>query len=118
MKTFDDSTTLEARLVLSPAALEELAERTARLLRDSFVPEMAFGQAFLSVPEAAALMRAKPQRIYDLLSSGRLTRYKDGRRVLLERSEILSYLSGGSREPLAPRLPPASQSRIRSGTRP
>ena len=50
----------------------------------------------LTVPEAAKRLRAKPQRVYDLLSDGRLTRHKDGSRVLVDRRELDAYL-GNSR---------------------
>jgi excisionase family DNA binding protein len=33
---------------------------------------------YLSVEEAAAFLRCNRQRVYDLLSSGRLTRFKEG----------------------------------------
>jgi excisionase family DNA binding protein len=43
---------------------------------------------YMSVEEAADYMRADRQRIYDLCSSGRLTRHKDGTRVLVRRDEV------------------------------
>jgi excisionase family DNA binding protein len=49
---------------------------------------------YLTVPEAAELMRASRGRIYDLLSQRRLTRHRDGTRVLLSREEIHRYLAG------------------------
>ncbi len=52
---------------------------------------------FLSIPEAAELLRAKRQRVDDLLSSDRLTRHKDGSRTLVSRAELLAYLNGGGR---------------------
>lgn len=52
---------------------------------------------YLTVREAADLLRAKPQRVYDLLSSGRLTRFKDGARVLVSRAELEAYLRGEAR---------------------
>ena len=42
----------------------------------------------LTVKQAAALIGAKPQRIYDLLSQRRLTRYKEGGRTLVSREEL------------------------------
>jgi excisionase family DNA binding protein len=50
---------------------------------------------FLTVNEAAQLLRCKPQRIYDLLSAHRLTRFKDGSRVLLSRAEVEAWVGGG-----------------------
>ena len=49
---------------------------------------------WLSVVEAAEFLRCKRQRIDDLLSQGRLTRYKDGSRVLLLRAEIDAHDPG------------------------
>jgi excisionase family DNA binding protein len=49
---------------------------------------------FLSVPEAAEFLRCNRQRVYDLLSARRLTRYKDGSRVLVKRAELLDHLKG------------------------
>jgi excisionase family DNA binding protein len=47
---------------------------------------------YLTVAEAAALLRCTRQRVYDVLSSGRLTRYRDGARVLLSRDEVEAHL--------------------------
>jgi excisionase family DNA binding protein len=49
---------------------------------------------FLTVGEAAAYLRSSRQRVYDLLSSRRLTRHKDGARVLISRAELDTYLGG------------------------
>jgi len=73
------------------AAIEALVdERVAKLLAEHDGVQAA--SEFLSVSEAAELLRAKPQRIYDLLSSGRLTRVKDGARVLVARAELETWL--------------------------
>jgi excisionase family DNA binding protein len=50
---------------------------------------------YLTVPEAAEYLRAKPQRVYDLLSDRRLTRHRDGARVLVSRDELDRYLDSG-----------------------
>src|SRR4051794_31122420 len=52
---------------------------------------------YLSVEEAAERMRCSRQRVYDLLSARRLSRYRDGSRVLVSRAELDSYLAGGGR---------------------
>jgi hypothetical protein len=73
--------------------IEELVERVAdrlaekleeRGLRhtDSSTPEL------LSVPEAAAVLRCKPQRVYDLRSAGRLPRTTEGARAVVRRSDL------------------------------
>ena len=41
---------------------------------------------WLTVQDAAAYLRCKPKRIYDLSESGRLRTAKDGRRSLFRRS--------------------------------
>jgi excisionase family DNA binding protein len=86
--------------VLAPellTALEQLVEeRVDERLQVLSAKRMAARQRpeLLSVPEAAELLRCERQRIYDLLSSGRLTRLKDGARVLVRRSEIERHLAG------------------------
>ena len=49
---------------------------------------------WLTVDEAAAHIGARPQRIYDLRSAGRLPRTGDGSRVLVRRSDLDDYLAG------------------------
>jgi excisionase family DNA binding protein len=70
---------------------------------------------YLTVAEAAAYLRAKPQRVYDLLSARQLSRHKDGRRVLISRAELDNYLAGIGSSRVAPALPPISQGRLRRG---
>jgi excisionase family DNA binding protein len=50
---------------------------------------------YLTIPEAAELLRCKRQRIYDLLSQRRIPRVKDGTRTLLRRSDLDAYLADG-----------------------
>lgn len=49
----------------------------------------------MTIPEAATHLRCSRQRIDDLLSQRRLTRVKDGRRTLVRREEIETYLASG-----------------------
>jgi len=93
------SVPLEVALVLPDGFVEAVAQRVAELLRVEQRPS-----EFLTVAEAAELLRARPQRVYDLLSSRRLTRFKDGSRVLVSRAEIVAHL-----------LPPDSPGRMSSG---
>ena len=69
---------------------------------------------YCTVPEAAEILRAKRQRVDDLLSAGKLTRYKDGGRTLLLRAEVERYVaeSGRRGDTLMTR---ATESRSRSG---
>jgi excisionase family DNA binding protein len=48
---------------------------------------------YLTVAEAADYLRCSKQRVYDLLSSRRLSKKKDGSRVLVERESIHAYLA-------------------------
>jgi excisionase family DNA binding protein len=47
---------------------------------------------YLTVPEAAVLLRCKRQRIDDLLSQGRLQRVKEGGRTLVRRDDVAKHL--------------------------
>jgi excisionase family DNA binding protein len=55
------------------------------------------GSPYMTVPQAAAYIRKKPQRIYDLVSDGRLRRYKDGSTLLVRRDDLDAHLSNGGR---------------------
>jgi excisionase family DNA binding protein len=82
---------------LPPEALETIADRAARILEErSSSTAAAIERRYLNVPEAADYLRSSRQRVYDLLSSGRLRRYKDGSRVLVSRAELDAYLSDGA----------------------
>jgi len=75
--------------------VEAIALRAAEIvLERSVAQSRATSSPYLTVREAAEYLRAKPQRIYDLLSSRRLTRYKDGSRVLVSRAELDANLAG------------------------
>jgi excisionase family DNA binding protein len=93
--------------------LEAIAARAAQLVLERVQPAPGPVSAYLSVDEAAELLRAKPQRVYDLLSARRLTRFKDGARVLVSRTELENYLAGR----VAPVLPPAPRSRTATRVR-
>ena len=58
-----------------PAELvEEIAQRAAAIALERLRQQAEASPRLLTVPEAAELLRARPQRVYDLLSDGRLTR--------------------------------------------
>jgi excisionase family DNA binding protein len=101
-------------VVLSEALVTELAERVTEHVLEQVGAQLAAltHSPYLTVTEAAEHLRAKPQRVYDLLSSGRLRRYKDGSRVLVSRAEIDAYLSGSGPNRVAPALPHSPQRRI------
>jgi excisionase family DNA binding protein len=73
-------------LELPDAALDELVERVAALVLERHKPQER--RPYMSVSEAAAFLRAKPQRVHDLLSARKLTRFKDGSRTLILRAEL------------------------------
>jgi excisionase family DNA binding protein len=55
----------------------------------------AAGDGWLDVAGAAAYMACKPQRVYDLVSAGRLRVAKDGARSVFRREWLDAYLLGG-----------------------
>ena len=74
---------------LAPETLAALAELLAPYLPQPAAPEAS---PYLTVTEAAAYLRSRRQRVYDLLSSRRLPRIKDGSRVLIRRADLDAYL--------------------------
>jgi excisionase family DNA binding protein len=80
------------RLEVPPELVDAIAARAAELVFERLAADVARDSKYVTVAEAAAILRAKPQRVYDLLSDGRLTRHKDGSRVLVDRRELDGYL--------------------------
>lgn len=96
---------IELRAQLPDDVLEAVARRAAEIVLERLPADRNGPESeFLSVAEAAELLRSSRQRVYDLLSDGRLTRHKDGSRVLVERAELVAHLR-----------PTASRGRTRSG---
>lgn len=86
--------TVEPVTVTIPAAtIETIAARAAELVLAELGSRRASSAEYLTVAETADYLRCSPQRVYDLLSSRRLRRHKDGRRVLVPRHELDMYLS-------------------------
>jgi excisionase family DNA binding protein len=82
-------------LVVPPELVEQVAERAAQLVLESLHDDHgAATSPYVTIPEAAELLRAKRHRIDDLLSTGKLTRIKDGSRTLIGRKEVEDYLAG------------------------
>jgi excisionase family DNA binding protein len=69
---------------------ERVEERIAAMLATSSKPT----SPYMTVDEAARYIGAHRQRIYDLRSSGRLSRIGDGSRALVSRDELDEYLNG------------------------
>lgn len=78
---------------LSDEAIERIAARAAEVAV-ARLGAAAETSRYLSVPEAAELLRCKGQRVHDLLSQRRLTRVKDGHRTLILRAEVEAYQQG------------------------
>jgi len=93
---------------------ERIAERAAEMVLARLAQDAAVSP-YLTVAEAAEYLRAKPQRVYDLLSARRLSRHKDGRRVLVSRAEIDAYLVQAASSRIAPALPPVRRGRLPKG---
>jgi excisionase family DNA binding protein len=82
----------ELTLQLPPELIDAIAERAARLVLETLNDQRPLASPYLTIPEAAAYARCKRQRIDDLLSARRLTRYKDGRRTLILKAELDAWL--------------------------
>jgi excisionase family DNA binding protein len=85
--------------------VEAIARRAAELVLEQLEERGARGPELLTVPEAAELLRCKPQRIYELISDGRLAGVMDGGRRLIRRVDVDAHLG------LAEALPPALRRR-------
>jgi excisionase family DNA binding protein len=99
-------------LVLPEEAFERIAERAAAMVLERLPGDGVAASPYVNVVEAAEYLRAKPQRVYDLLSSGRLTRHKDGRRVLILRAELDAHAA----EQLPRRCPHACKPALRKSS--
>jgi len=76
-------------LSLPDSLIEEVARRAAVLVLDTLETHREKESPYMTIPEAAAYLRCKGrQRVDDLLSARRLTRYKDGGRTLVLRAEL------------------------------
>lgn len=77
----------------------ELDDHTLAVLAEQLEPYLAHraptDDPWLSIEEAAGRARCAKQRIYDLLSQGRLKGGRDGTRRLIRRSELDAYLESG-----------------------
>lgn len=89
---------MNALAVAVIAALDDEAlDALAELLRPRLGLEQNGRCRWMTVPEAAEYIRAKPQRVYDLISQGRLPAGRDGTRRLLARDDLDSYLEAARR---------------------
>jgi excisionase family DNA binding protein len=83
------------------AFLAELSDEDLAVLAARLAPLIGAGEAgpepWLTVADAAGYLRCQPQRIYNLVSQGRLQHAKDGSRVLFRRSWLDEWVSGGAK---------------------
>ncbi|MDP9256868.1 MAG: helix-turn-helix domain-containing protein [Actinomycetota bacterium] len=85
-------------ITVPPELEERIAQRAAAIVLER-LERSENGSApspYLSISEAADYARCDRQRIYDLRSSGRLSRIGDGTRALVLRAELDEYLGEGS----------------------
>jgi excisionase family DNA binding protein len=80
--------------VCPSALVEAVAVRAAEIVLTqlSDEPTTKAASPHMTIPEAAQYLRCGRQRIDNLLSTRRLSRIKDGRRTLIDRSEVEKYL--------------------------
>lgn len=84
---------MNVSVALPPEALDEIVERvTERVLASLPDRDPSPPSPYMTIPEAAEFLRCSRQRIDDLLSSKRLTRFKDGSRTLVSRPEIEEHV--------------------------
>jgi excisionase family DNA binding protein len=86
---------VDLRLTLTGDQLAVLAEQVADVLEGRQAGAAPAAARWLSIDEAADYIRASRQRIYDLRSSGRLSRTGDGGRAVVDRAELDRLLERG-----------------------
>jgi len=86
---------MDAGVSVAVPSAEEFAlleRRVAELEQRVATAALTEPSPYMTIPEAAELLRCSRQRIDDLLSQRRLNRHKDGARTLVSRAEIEGYL--------------------------
>lgn len=89
-------------LELPPSVIEAIAQRVAPMVAELICREGSTSESeFLSVEEAADLMRSTPGRVRNLITSGQLVPDAyNGRRPLLSRVQVRAWM--GTIDTLAP----------------
>ena len=89
-------TVLDRELALSMLAAIREDPKLAAQLSDLLAPHIEFQiddpDQWMNAQSAAAHIDAPRSRIYELVESGRLPSTKDGRRLLVRRSDLDAYL--------------------------
>ncbi len=81
---------IELTVRLNDEQLAEIARHAAALIPN----DTDDASPWLNVTDAAERLRCKKDRIYDLIALGKLQPRRDGRRVLLHRDDLDSYVEG------------------------
>ncbi len=105
---------MKLALEIPDETLEAIAQRAAAIAVEALGELVADGREwgeYLRPADAARYMGVSRQRVYDLVSSGRLPRFKDGSTTLVRRVDVDAYLAG---ERIAQVLPTARRGRPRS----
>lgn len=79
---------------MSEGDVERIASQAAKMVLEQVRGAPAPASPYMTIPEAAELLRCRRQRVDDLLCQRRLTRVKDGGRTLILRTELEAYLRG------------------------
>ena len=91
---------LRIALALDTSDVDALARAMAPLVAELLAARApATPSPYLTPDEAAAYMRCGRQRVYDLVSEGRLPKVKDGARLLLRRDDLDAYLAAAAVTP-------------------
>ena len=80
---------------LSLAIPDEFVEVVVQRVTQAVLANLPAGDGYLDVGGAAAFLACSKNRIYALTSSKRLPYYKDGSRLLFDRSELREYVRKG-----------------------
>ena len=82
---------IRAELAMEADVIDEIAHRVAEIVLAK-IGTATTASPYMTVGEAAEYLRCSRQRVYDLASSGRLPRYKDGGRTLHLRTEVTNLV--------------------------
>jgi len=87
------------KTTLEPQDIDAIALRVVELLVPHLPPPQPTQDEFITVDEAAALLRTAPSRIYQKVSDARhgigtFPFMKEGQRLLFSKSALLEWLAG------------------------
>jgi excisionase family DNA binding protein len=74
---------------------DELVEAVAERAAEIVLSRLPVSDGYLDVDGAAAFLACSKNRIYALTSSQRIPHYKDGSRLLFDRSELREFVRKG-----------------------